>query len=186
MGYELEGATPRILDIMAKHNAKGTFFLCGHWVKTQPELLRRLIAEGHTVGNHTWNHPSLPSLTQDKLTREIMVLNKDIELASGCDYKTKYLRPPKGEFSRNSLEATKNLGFQSVFWSIATDDWSPLATTKKVQEDIVKQIHPGAIILLHGNSKPVVDSLDYIITSIKEKGYTIVTLDEIQSSTMTE
>ncbi|MBC9785182.1 polysaccharide deacetylase family protein [Heliobacterium chlorum] len=182
MGFELEGATPRILDVMAKHNVKGTFFLCGHWVKTQPDLLKRLISEGHTVGNHTWNHPSLPDISKDKLTKEIMVLNKDIEQASGCNYKAKYLRPPKGEFSRTSLDATKNLGFQSVFWSIATNDWSPMATSKKVKDDILNQLHPGAIILLHGNSKAVVDSFDDIIASIKAKGYTIVSLDEIQAS----
>lgn len=180
MGYEKEGATPRILEVLAKHNVKGAFFLAGHWVKTQPELLKRLITEGHIVGNHTWNHPSLPDISPDKLTEEIMSWHRHVHQLTG--YTAKYLRPPKGEFSRNSLEATKNLGYQSVFWSIAVVDWLPMSNPRQVYEGVVKHLHPGAIILLHGNSMDVVNQLDDIIAGIKERGYSIVSLDELQSA----
>ncbi|MBC9783382.1 polysaccharide deacetylase family protein [Heliobacterium chlorum] len=180
MGYELEGATPRILDVLKKHDAKAAFFLTGHWVKTQPDLLKRMIAEGHDIGNHTWNHPSLPDLSQDKLTEEIMSLHRDIQQASGCDYAAKYLRPPKGEFSRSSLDATKSLGYQTIFWSISSVDWLPSSSPRKVYNDVLSQLHPGAIILLHGNSKAVVDQMEDMMTAIKERGYSIVPLTEIQ------
>ncbi|MTV47690.1 polysaccharide deacetylase family protein [Heliobacillus mobilis] len=180
MGYELEGATPRILDVLQKHNAKAAFFLTGHWVKTQPDLLKRMIAEGHEIGNHTWNHPSLPELSQDKLTEEIMSLHRDIQEASGSDYAAKFLRPPKGEFSRSSLDATKSLGYQTVFWSISSVDWLPSSSPRKVYDDVLSQLHPGAIILLHGNSKAVVDQMEDMMTAIKERGYSIVPLVEIQ------
>ncbi|MZP29105.1 polysaccharide deacetylase family protein [Heliobacterium undosum] len=179
MGYELEGATPRILDTLAAYNAKATFFLAGHWVKTQPDLLRRMITEGHTVANHTWNHPSLPDISTEKLTEEIMSLHRDIQQASGSDYQAKYLRPPKGEFSRKSLETTKNLGYRTIFWSISSVDWLPSSRPQQVHEDVSSQLHPGAIILLHGNSKAVVEAMEPILKTIQERGYTVETLDQM-------
>ncbi|ABZ84747.1 polysaccharide deacetylase, putative [Heliomicrobium modesticaldum Ice1] len=179
MGYELEGATPRILDTLAAHNAKATFFLAGHWVKTQPDLLRRMIAEGHTVANHTWNHLSLPDISTEKLTEEILSLHRDIQQASCTDYQAKYLRPPRGEYSRKSLESTKNLGYRTIFWSISSVDWLPSSRPQQVHEDVSSQLHPGAIVLLHGNSKAVVEAMDPILKTIRERGYTVETLDQI-------
>ncbi|MBM7867066.1 polysaccharide deacetylase family protein [Heliobacterium gestii] len=179
MGYELEGATPRILETLAAYNAKATFFLAGHWVKTQPDLLRRMVAEGHTVANHTWNHPSLPEISTEKLTEEILSLHRGIQQASGTDYQAKYLRPPKGEFSRKSLESTKNLGYRTIFWSISSVDWLPSSRPQQVYQDVVNQLHPGAIILLHGNSKAVVEALEGILKNIQERGYAVETLDQL-------
>ncbi|MDD2420623.1 MAG: polysaccharide deacetylase family protein [Heliobacteriaceae bacterium] len=176
MGYEKEGGTPNILTTLAKHELKATFFLAGHWVKTQPELLTQLIAAGHTIGNHTWTHPSLPEISPDKLTEEIMVWHRHVYEATG--YTAKYLRPPKGEFSRNSLERAKSLGYKSVFWSLAVVDWLPTSDPGQVYAGVINHLHPGAIILLHGNSPAVLSQLDAIITSIKERGYTIVPLEE--------
>ncbi|QGG48139.1 polysaccharide deacetylase family protein [Heliorestis convoluta] len=178
MGYEKEGGTPKILDTLAKHNIKATFFFTGHWVKTQPDLLKRIIEEGHIVGNHTWKHPSLPDLSGDKIKNEIMVLHNHIKDHTG--YETKYLRPPRGEFSRRSLEISKNLGYQSVFWSIAVVDWKPSSNEKSIYQGVIDQLHPGAIILLHGNSEGVINQLENIIDTIEKKGYKIVSLEDIK------
>ncbi|KAB2954424.1 polysaccharide deacetylase family protein [Heliorestis acidaminivorans] len=178
MGYEKEGATPQILDILDKHNIKATFFFTGHWVKTQPELLKRIVEEGHIVGNHTWGHPSLPDISEEKLTKEIMSLHDHIK--EHVNYEPKYLRPPRGEFSRKTLEISKQLGYQSVFWSIAVVDWKPNSSAQNVYKGVIQQLHPGAIILLHGNSMVVVNQLENIIDTIEKKGYSFVSLDELK------
>lgn len=139
-----------------------------------------MIEEGHTVGNHTVNHYSMPSLDEEKLKEEVMKLHTSVYEKFG--YEMKYLRPPKGEYSQRTLYQTKQLGYTTVMWSFAYDDWDE---KKQDREDYAKQkilgnTHNGAVILLHGNSKDNANTLDYCIKEIKKSGYEFKSLDEFK------
>ncbi|MCW2278441.1 polysaccharide deacetylase family protein [Heliophilum fasciatum] len=179
MGYERAGATPRILDILDRHQVKATFFLTGHWVDTQPELLNQIAQKGHIIGNHTRNHPDLTNITPDQRAEEILSLHRKIEQTA--NYSPRYLRPPEGRFSRESLNACRNLGYQTVFWSISAVDWLPTANAQEIHDTVLGQLHPGAIILLHGNAQAVVDQLESLIVDIKARNYQFVPLSVIST-----
>ena len=119
-GYEA-GYTAKILDILKQNNVTGAFFITGHYLNSQPDLVERMINEGHIVGNHTVNHHSMPDLTDDELKEEITTLHTAVYEKFG--YEMTYLRPPMGELSERTLSITKSLGYTTVMWSFAYDDW---------------------------------------------------------------
>jgi len=179
-GYEA-GYTSKILDVLKENNVKAAFFITAHYLNTASDLVERMIKEGHIVGNHTVNHPSMPDLNNDKLKTEIMNLHTSVYEKFG--YEMKYLRPPKGEFSQRTLEFTKSLGYTTVMWSFAYDDWDENRQGREeyAKEKILSNLHNGAVILLHPNSKDNCNILDEIIKSIKEKGYEFKSLNEFKS-----
>lgn len=178
-GYEA-GYTPQILDTLKANDVKAAFFITGHYLNTQPELVKRMIDEGHIVGNHTVNHPSMPDLDNDKLKEEITKLHTAVFEKFG--YEMKYLRPPKGEFSQRTLHLTKSLGYTTVMWSFAYDDWDESKQGRETYatEKVLSNLHNGAVILLHSNSKDNCNILDEIIKEIKKQGYEFKTLDEFK------
>lgn len=178
-GYEA-GYTPQILDILKENDVKAAFFITGHYLNTKPELVKRMIDEGHIVGNHTVNHPSMPDLANDKVKEEIMKLHVTVFEKFG--YEMKYLRPPKGEFSQRTLYLSKSLGYTTVMWSFAYDDWDENKQGRETyaKEKILSNTHNGAVILLHANSKDNTNILDEIIKEIKKQGYEFKTLDEFK------
>lgn len=139
-----------------------------------------MIEEGHTVGNHTVNHYSMPSLDENKLKEEVMKLHTSVYEKFG--YEMKYLRPPKGEYSQRTLYQTKQLGYTTVMWSFAYDDWDEKKQGREAygKEKILSNIHNGAVILLHANSKDNSNILDEVIKEIKSQGYEFKTLDEFK------
>ncbi len=178
-GYEA-GYTEKILEILKQNEVNATFFITAHYVNTQPELVQRMIDEGHIIGNHTVNHKSMPDLDCDTIKKEVMTLHTSI--FEKYNYEMKYLRPPKGEYSEKTIAYTKSLGYTTVMWSFAYDDWDE---SKQGREDYAKQkildnVHNGAIILLHGNSKDNTNVLDYCIKEIKKMGYEFKSLDEFE------
>ena len=179
MGYEA-GYTEKILEVLKQNDVKAAFFITAHYVNSQPELVKRMIDEGHIVGNHTVNHKSMPSLSNEQIKEEIMNLHTAI--FNKFNYEMKYMRPPKGEYSERSLAYCNTLGYTTVMWSFAYDDWDE---NKQGREDyakkkIIDNIHNGAIILLHGTSKDNSNILDYCIKEIKEMGYKFTSLDEFE------
>lgn len=176
-GYEA-GYTPRILQVLKDNNVKACFFLTAHFVNTQENLVKQMIQEGHTIGNHTVNHKSMPDLTDEKVKSEVMDLHTVVYQKFG--YEMKYIRPPKGEFSERTISITNSLGYTSVMWSLAYDDWDENKQDREeyAKKKILDNIHPGAVILLHGNSKDNTNVLDYVIKEIKNMGYEFKTLDE--------
>lgn len=177
-GYEA-GYTPQILDTLKANEVKATFFITAHYVNTAPELVQRMIDEGHIVGNHTVNHKSMPEISDEEIESEVMKLHQSIYEKFG--YEMKYIRPPKGEFSERTLAICKKLGYQNVMWSFAYVDWNEnnQPNEEKSKQLILDYTHNGEIILLHGNSKTNTDILDSVIKGIKEQGYEIKSLDEI-------
>lgn len=133
LGYEA-GYTAQILDVLKENDVKAVFFITAHYLNTQPDLVKRMIEEGHTIGNHTVNHKSLPSLSDSEIEKEIMDLHK--ALYDKFDYEMTYFRPPKGEFSEKVLNITTNLGYTTVLWSFAYDDWDE---NKQGREDYGKK-----------------------------------------------
>ena len=178
-GYEA-GYTAQILDTLKSNGVKAAFFITGHYLNTQEELVKRMIDEGHIVGNHTVNHPSMPDLENDKLKEEITKLHTAVYEKFG--YEMKYLRPPKGEFSERTLHITKSLGYTTVMWSFAYDDWDENKQDREdyAKEKILSNLHNGAVILLHANSKDNCNILDEVIKEIKKEGYEFKTLDEFK------
>ena len=178
-GYEA-GYTTKILDTLKENNVKATFFITAHYLNTEPNLVKRMIDEGHIVGNHTVNHKSMPDLDDEKLKEEIMKLHTTVYEKYG--YEMKYLRPPMGEFSERTLELINSLGYTTTMWSFAYDDWDE---NKQGREEygknkILSNIHNGAIILLHANSVDNSNILDTCIKEIKGMGYEFKTLDEFK------
>ena len=178
-GYEA-GFTSRILEILKENEVKATFFITAHYLNTNEELVKQMIEEGHIVGNHTVNHKSMPSLTEEEIKSEVMDLHTAIYQKFG--YEMKYIRPPKGEFSERSLKYTNNLGYKTVMWSFAYEDWDEnnQPNEEKAKEKVLENLHNGEIMLLHGNSKTNTDILDEVIKKSKEMGYSFKSLDEFE------
>lgn len=180
--------TPMVLDVLKKHGVKATFFLVGKHVKKYPEVAKRIIEEGHEIGNHTYSHKDLVPSTKKKLEREILENQKVIEEVLGV--KTSLFRPPRGIFSDAVLKFAGKHGLLTVLWSVSGIDWAqtpPFLIAKR----IIQYAHPGAIILLHdsgallrseGHSRlNTVKALEIIIPALKEKGYSFATISELLS-----
>lgn len=137
-----------------------------------------MISDGHIVGNHTVNHKSMPDLTDDIVKSEVMNLHTAVYQKFG--YEMKYIRPPKGEFSQRTIDITNSLGYTTVMWSLAYDDWDEKKQDRPeyAKKKILENIHPGAVILLHGNSKDNTNVLDECIKEIKNMGYEFRSLDQ--------
>lgn len=178
-GYEY-GFTPKILDILKENNVKAAFFITLPYLNKHPGLVERMVNEGHIVGNHTVSHPSLPELSDEKVINEIEGLSTAYKEKTGRNMK--YLRPPQGEFSERTLAISNDLGYRTIFWSSAYDDWD---VNKQKGADYaykmtMDNIHNGNVILLHAVSKSNTEALDRIICDLKSQGYSFGTLDEIK------
>lgn len=176
-GYEL-GYTPTILDILQRKQIKAAFFITGQYINTKPDLVKRMHAEGHLVCNHTLNHPDLAKVDQDKLQQEINSLEQKYQDLTGVPL-DKYIRPPMGSYSADSLKWTKEMGYTTVFWSMAWKDWDPKQQPGAdfVYKHVMNNIHPGAIILMHAVSASDTEALEKIITDLQAQGYVFSTFN---------
>ncbi|MDO5561118.1 MAG: polysaccharide deacetylase family protein [Oscillospiraceae bacterium] len=171
-GYE-NGYTAKILDTLKQKNAKAIFFLTGDYVKAEPDLVRRMIDEGHMLGNHGMKHKSFPKLSDSEYNEEVMSLHQ--YMIDNYDYEMQYLRPPCGEFSEESLSRTKALGYKTIMWSFAHVDWLPdkQPECRASLDNMLKSAHPGAIYLLHSVSKTNTEVLGDLIDGLRQKGYKV-------------
>jgi peptidoglycan-N-acetylmuramic acid deacetylase len=168
-GYE-NGFSPRILDVLRDKGAAATFFVTYDYCKSEPELVRRMIDEGHELGNHSWSHPSFPSLSDGQIRDEIMKLHDYVRENFG--YKMRLIRFPMGEFSERVLAVTNQLGYKSVFWSFAYLDWNVnnQPSESEAYGRITQGSHPGAVILLHAVSCTNAEVLGDVIDYWREQG----------------
>lgn len=179
-GYE-NGNTPAILDALKKHNAPAAFFLVGNYINTCPDLVKRMIAEGHIVGNHTCNHPDMTKMSSDEsFQKEVCGLEKIFEEKTGQKI-SNYYRPPGGKYSEDNLQKAKKYGYKTIFWSLAYVDWDEKKqpTKEEAFKKLLGRIHPGAIVLLHSTSKTNGEILDELLTKWEEMGYTFRSLEEL-------
>ncbi len=174
-GYE-NGCTEQILDILKQKNCPAVFFVTMDYVKDRPDLVRRMIDEGHTVGNHTTTHPSMPSVSVEQLKDEILTLHDHVKEQFG--YEMTLLRPPKGEFSTRTLAITKDLGYTTVLWSFAYKDWLTDAQPERdaALNKMLSAAHNDAIYLLHAVSQTNTAVLGDFIDGMRQKGYTFTAI----------
>ena len=172
-GYE-NGCTAGILDTLKEKNVRAVFFVTYDYCKRNPELVKRMIAEGHTVGNHTWSHPSLPECSPDELYSELSLLHEYVRDEFGYDMYV--MRPPKGEFSQRVLACAKELGYTTVLWSFAYPDWD--VNNQPDQEQAFQKItgksHNGAVYLLHAVSETNAAILGRVIDYWRDSGFVIM------------
>lgn len=171
-GYE-NGYTDDILDTLKEQGVTALFFVTGDYAKREPELIRRMIAEGHAVGNHGMTHASAPTLSEEALREEIMSLHDYV--LDNYGYEMQYFRPPCGEYDAETLQTVQSLGYQTVFWSFAYVDWNP-DSQPDPQEALCRltdAAHDGAIYLLHSVSSTNAAVLGDAITALREKGYVL-------------
>lgn len=169
-GYE-NGYTEKILDILKKKKVKATFFILQDYAERNPELVKRMIDEGHTVGNHSVSHPSLPKISIDEAKQEIMGLHNYVKEKFG--YEMTEFRPPRGEFSERILQLVNECGYKTVMWSFAYEDWN--VDNQPDEKEALKKVtdakHDGAIYLLHSVSKTNTNILGDFIDCMKKDGY---------------
>ncbi len=179
LGYEA-GYTEKILDVLKENDVKACFFITAHYFNTHSELVKRMIEEGHDVGNHTVNHKSLPEIQEEEVKKEVMNLHTAIYEAFG--YEMKYIRPPKGEYSEKTLQICNELNYQTIMWSFAYDDWEENKQGREEygKEKILNNLHNGEVMLLHGTSKDNMNILDECIKKTKEQGYEFKKLEEFE------
>lgn len=178
-GYE-NGYTAQILDILKEKQVPATFFVTGHYLKTQPDLVRRMVREGHIVGNHSWSHPDLTQVSDERFRQELERVEQEFERITG-EKKMAYLRPPRGIFSERTLALSAELGYRNVFWSLAFVDWQTDRQRgwQYAYRNIMDQIHPGAVILLHTVSRDNAEALAKVIDDLKAQEYQFASLDDL-------
>lgn len=179
-GYE-NGYMPQILDALKKNNVKATFFVVSTFMKTNPELVKRMVDEGHIVGNHTMTHPNISKMsTMDDFKSEIEPMEEMYKKIIGKDMK-KFYRPPQGVYSELNLKMAHELGYKTIFWSLAYVDWYQDEQPSKEEafKKLIPRLHNGAIILLHSTSKTNAEILDELIQKIKQEGYEFSDLEEL-------
>lgn len=178
-GYE-NGYTGKILDILKKEKVPATFFVTGHYLKSAPDLVKRMANEGHIIGNHSYHHPDFTKVSDERLKQELDSIVTETEKLTGQKGMT-YLRPPRGVFSERTLKLAKEMGYTQVFWSLAFVDWKTDQQKgwKYSYDNIMKQVHPGSIMLLHTVSKDNAGALQQAIVDLKKKGYVFKSLDDL-------
>lgn len=177
-GYE-QGYTGQILDTLKEHQVPAVFFITGHYLTSQPDLVKRMVAEGHQVANHTYNHPDLSQVSKERFQEEVSQLEQEFASLTGSAM-APFLRPPMGNYSPVSLEWAKELNYTTVFWSMAFHDWDPndQPGAEFSHQYVMEHIHPGAIILLHAVSESNTQALPQIIEDVRAAGYEFAPLPQ--------
>ncbi|MDY2663039.1 MAG: delta-lactam-biosynthetic de-N-acetylase [Bariatricus massiliensis] len=181
-GYENGNTTP-ILEALKKHKVPATFFVVGTFLSENPDLIKQMAAEGHTVGNHTNHHKDMSQIsTKEAFAEEVQSVEKMYKETTGQEM-VKYYRPPQGKYSENNLKMAQELGYKTFFWSLAYVDWYQDNQPSKEEafDKLLTRIHPGAIVLLHSTSSTNAAILDELLTKWEEMGYTFKSLDQLTS-----
>lgn len=179
-GYE-NGYTEQLLEVLKKHEVPATFFLVGHYLEENEDLVKRMVDEGHMVGNHTATHPAMSSITDiESFRNELESVEEKYTEITGKEL-PKFYRPPQGKYSESNLKHAMELGYTTVFWSLAYVDWydAQQPTHDYAYSKLIPRIHNGAIILLHSNSKTNSEILDQLLTKYKEMGYRFESLNHL-------
>lgn len=178
-GYE-EGYTMAILDTLEEQNVKAVFFITAHYLNSAEDMVKRMIEDGHIVGNHTVNHKCLPNISDEEIKKEIMNLHNAVFEKFG--YEMTYFRPPKGEFSQRVIKLVKDLGYTTVMWSSAYDDWDKNKQGREEygKKKVLDNLHNGCVLLLHSTAKDNMNILSDIIKETRNMGYEFKSLDEFE------
>ena len=179
-GYE-NGNTPAILEALKKHQAPAVFFAVGNFIKDNPDLIKRMITEGHIVGNHTMTHPDMSQISSMESFQKELEGVEELYTSETGEPMTKFYRPPRGVYSTENLSMAKELGYSTFFWSLAYVDWIQEQQPSKEEafQKLIPRIHPGAIVLLHNTSSTNAAILDELLTKWEEMGYQFHSIKEL-------
>lgn len=179
-GYE-NGNTPAILDALKKHQAPAVFFVVGNFIKDNPDLIRRILADDHIIGNHTMTHPDLPQISSMEAFQKELQDVEELYTSLTGEAMTKFYRPPRGIYNTENLSMAKELGYSTFFWSLAYVDWiqDQQPSREEAFQKLLTRIHPGAIVLLHNTSSTNAEILDELLTKWEEMGYEFHSLKEL-------
>lgn len=179
-GYE-NGNTPAILEALKKHQAPAVFFAVGNFIKDNPDLIKRIITEGHIVGNHTMTHPDMSQISSMESFQKELEGVEELYTSVTGEPMTKFYRPPRGVYSTENLSMAKELGYSTFFWSLAYVDWIQEQQPSKEEafQKLIPRIHPGAIVLLHNTSSTNAAILDELLTRWEEMGYQFHSIKEL-------
>ena len=179
-GYE-NGCTEQVLDTLKKHQVCAAFFLVGNYIERNADLVRRMVEEGHIVGNHTMHHYDMSRLSgKETFSKELTDLEDLFRQTTGKEL-PKFYRPPQGVYSQENLKMAKELGYKTVFWSLAYVDWlnDKQPTREEAFRKLLPRTHNGAVVLLHSTSKTNAEILDDLLTQWENLGYRFGTLEEL-------
>ena len=179
-GYE-NGCTAKILDVLKAHNVPAAFFLVGNYMERNPELVKRMVEEGHIVANHTMHHYDMSKYSDETaFAKELTDLENLFRDVTGQEL-PKFYRPPQGIYSQQNLEMAQKMGYKTVFWSLAYVDWNNDAQPSREQamSKLIPRIHNGAVVLLHSTSRTNAEILDELLTQWKKTGYSFGTVPEL-------
>ena len=179
-GYE-NGSTEKILDVLKEHDVPAAFFLVGNYIEKNADLVRRMVEEGHIVGNHTMHHYDMSKLAEKTaFTKELQDLEVLFRETTGKEL-PKFYRPPQGLYSQENLQLAKELGYKTVFWSLAYVDWNNDAqpTQEQAFSKLLPRIHNGAVVLLHSTSSTNAEILDELLSQWKSMGYRFASIDTL-------
>ena len=179
-GYE-NGCTAKMLDILKKHQVPAAFFLVGNYMERNADLVRRMVDEGHIVGNYTMHNKDMSQISEkEAFSKELTDLEDLFRSITGKEL-PKYYRPPQGIYSQENLRMAKDLGYQTVFWSLAYVDWNnnDQPTHEEAFQKLLPRTHNGAVVLLHSTSETNAEILDELLTKWKAEGYTFASIDQL-------
>ncbi|WP_124223086.1 delta-lactam-biosynthetic de-N-acetylase [Aquisalibacillus elongatus] len=178
-GYE-EGYTSTVLDVLKEKQVPATFFLTGHYVDDEAELVKRMVDEGHIIGNHSNKHLDYTKASESQMKKDLEDLDNKIKKFTNQDY-VQFFRPAEGRFNEKSLKVTDELGYVNVFWTVAIVDWHSDRRQgwQKVLDNTIEQVHPGAIILLHTVSEDNADMITHLIDELRKRGYEFGSLEDL-------
>ena len=183
-GYE-NGCTEKILDVLKAQQVKAAFFLVGNYIEKNADLVRRMVEEGHIVGNHTMHHYDMSKLSDKAaFSKELTDLEALYRDKVGQEM-PRFYRPPQGIYSEENLKMAQEMGYKTVFWSLAYVDWLSDAQPTKEQafSKLLPRTHPGAVVLLHSTSQTNAEILEELIGTWKEEGYRFGTIEELFQTT---
>jgi len=169
--------TPRLLDMLKERKIHATFFMVGECVAQYPDIVKRIVAEGHEVGNHSWSHPDLAKMSEASVHDQIQKTHDAI--VNACGVAPKLLRPPYGAFTtRQRAWANGTWGYKIILWDVDPEDWK-IRNAEHVKTEILKHTVPGSIILSHDIHKTTIDAMPETLDTLLKKGYKFVTVSEL-------
>lgn len=179
-GYEFNNYTLDILDILKEQDVKATFFITGGYLRDNIDIVKRMIDEGHIVGNHGNTHADLSTLLSGEIKKEIVDFELCYKQLMGVDYTDRFFRPASGTFTEESLKIARELNYTPVFWSLAYNDWQTDNQPGRdaAYEKIMNSVHPGCILMLHTVSQSNVEALEDVISNLKNQGYNFKSIEE--------
>lgn len=172
------GSTAEILDTLRENGVRSTFFITGQWAESNPTLVKRMVAEGHTISNHSYSHPDFTKIGDAALVSELSRTEETIKRIAGVSSKP-YFRPPFGAYDNRVLRLLGQEGYKAIFWTLDSTDWREESTAESVRRQVVTKSGAGYIVVHHSAPDKTAKALPLIIRQLREKGLQIVNLPEL-------